>query len=56
MDDGVLVDEQITIEIAINRLNAKDCRNGYILDGYPRSVKQAEVYEKFEKETKLLSF
>ncbi|MGI6324795.1 MAG: adenylate kinase family protein [Bacilli bacterium] len=56
LDDGVLVDEQITIEIAINRLNAKDCRNGYILDGYPRSVKQAELYEKFEKRDKIVIF
>lgn len=43
MDNGQLVPDSIVIEIAKERLKAKDCKNGYVLDGFPRTVAQAEA-------------
>ena len=43
MARGDLVPDEITIEIVKNRLSEADCRNGYILDGFPRSIVQAEA-------------
>lgn len=39
---GQLVPDEITVPMVINRLNEKDCENGAILDGFPRTVEQAE--------------
>lgn len=43
MDNGQLVPDSIVIEIAKERLKAKDCKNGYVLDGFPRTVAQAKA-------------
>lgn len=45
MDNGQLVPDSIVIEIAKERLKAKDCKNGYVLDGFPRTVAQAEALD-----------
>ena len=45
---GGLVPDEITIEIVKNRLAEPDCANGYILDGFPRSIAQAEALESFQ--------
>lgn len=45
MDKGNLIDNSIIVNILRNRLSRVDCNNGYILDGYPRSVEQAKIYE-----------
>ena len=47
IDAGQLVPDDVVIEIVRQRLAQKDCENGYILDGFPRTVKQAEELEKF---------
>lgn len=41
IDKGELVPEDITFEMVEDRLSKKDCKNGFILDGYPRNIKQA---------------
>ena len=46
---GGLVPDEITIEIVKNRLLDKDCLHGYILDGFPRSIGQAEALDTFQK-------
>lgn len=45
MDKGELVPDQVLIGIIKNRLNEKDCEKGFILDGYPRTVPQADALE-----------
>lgn len=47
---GNLVPDEITIEIVKNRLNDKDVENGVILDGFPRTVHQAEELDKMLEE------
>ncbi len=45
MDQGKLVPDDVIIEIMKARLNEPDCSKGYILDGFPRTLKQAEKLE-----------
>ena len=48
LESGGLVPDEITIEIVKNRLAEPDCANGYILDGFPRSLVQAEALSTFQ--------
>ena len=48
VEGGGLVPDEITIEIVKNRLAEPDCANGYILDGFPRSIGQAEALDTFQ--------
>ncbi|AKB29702.1 Adenylate kinase [Methanosarcina siciliae T4/M] len=45
MDKGELVPDRVLIGIIKNRLNEADCEKGFILDGYPRTVPQADALE-----------
>jgi adenylate kinase len=47
MSKGELVPDDLVIEIATTRLLEDDCKNGFILDGFPRTVHQAEELDKF---------
>ena len=47
---GNLVPDDITIEIVKDRLNEQDAQNGVILDGFPRTVEQADALEKMLQE------
>lgn len=46
MDQGNLVPDEVTIGIVQERLSKEDCANGFLLDGFPRTVAQAEALEK----------
>ena len=45
MDSGLLVPDELTIGLVMDRLKEEDCREGYILDGFPRTMAQAELFE-----------
>lgn len=45
VDDGRLVPDELVIEMVKERLQAEDCQRGYILDGFPRTLRQAEALE-----------
>jgi adenylate kinase len=45
MDKGELVPDEVTIGIVRERLSKDDCKNGFLLDGFPRTVPQAEALE-----------
>ena len=47
MDNGQLVPDDVIIGIVEERVARDDCRNGYILDGVPRTIAQAEALERF---------
>jgi adenylate kinase len=47
IDAGQLVPDEVIIDIVRERLAMDDCRNGYILDGFPRTVPQAEALDTF---------
>jgi len=49
MDAGQLVPDAVVIALVKERLAAKDCQKGYILDGFPRTVEQAEALGEFAK-------
>lgn len=42
MDQGALVPDELTIGMLMDRIQQEDCRNGYVLDGFPRTIPQAE--------------
>ncbi|WP_130837233.1 adenylate kinase [Lachnoclostridium sp. Marseille-P6806] len=43
MDQGKLVPDELTVRILLDRVAKEDCRDGYVLDGFPRTIPQAEV-------------
>ena len=45
MDQGLLVPDELTVRIFLDRVAKDDCKNGYVLDGFPRTIPQAEVLE-----------
>lgn len=42
MDQGLLVPDSLTVDLVMDRISHEDCKNGYILDGFPRTIPQAE--------------
>lgn len=45
MDQGQLVPDELTVKILLDRVAKDDCRNGYVLDGFPRTIPQAQVLD-----------
>lgn len=45
IDDGKFVPDEVMIDIVRKRLHEDDCKNGFILDGFPRNLAQAEVLD-----------
>lgn len=54
IDKGQLVPDEVTVEIVKQRLNEPDCENGYLLDGFPRNVFQAEELDKISNVEKVI--
>lgn len=50
MEQGKLVSDEIIIELIKKRINDEDCKNGYILDGFPRTINQALKYDEMLEE------
>jgi adenylate kinase len=49
IDEGTLVPDEVTLEIVEDRICRQDCQSGFILDGFPRTIIQAERFEKMLK-------
>ncbi len=54
IDKGQLVPDEVTVEIVKQRLSQDDCKNGYLLDGFPRNTFQAEELDKFSTVEKVV--
>ena len=46
MDQGALVPDELTCDLVMDRIQQDDCKNGYVLDGFPRTIPQAQVLDK----------
>ena len=42
MDQGLLVPDELVVDLVVDRVAQDDCENGYVLDGFPRTIPQAE--------------
>lgn len=42
MDQGLLVPDELVVDLVVDRVQQADCENGYVLDGFPRTIPQAE--------------
>lgn len=49
IDQGLLVPDEVTCKIVEERISREDCKNGYMLDGFPRTIAQAEVLDGITK-------
>ncbi len=45
MDKGQLVPDELTVQLLLDRVANEDCKNGYVLDGFPRTIPQADVLD-----------
>jgi len=45
LDAGLLVPDELVVDIVKDRIKKSDCKNGFLLDGYPRTINQAEVLD-----------
>lgn len=43
---GLLVPDELVVDLVVDRVNQDDCANGYVLDGFPRTIPQAEALDK----------
>ena len=46
MDQGLLVPDELVVDLVVDRVNQEDCADGYVLDGFPRTIPQAEALDK----------
>lgn len=45
MDQGLLVPDELVVELVADRIQKDDCENGFVLDGFPRTIPQAEALD-----------
>ena len=45
MDQGLLVPDELVVDLVVDRVKQEDCTNGYVLDGFPRTIPQAEALD-----------
>ena len=45
MDQGLLVPDELVVELVADRIVKDDCKNGFVLDGFPRTIPQAEALD-----------
>ena len=45
MDQGLLVPDELVVDLVVDRIQQEDCKDGYILDGFPRTIPQAEALD-----------
>ena len=45
MDQGLLVPDELVVDLVADRVKQGDCKNGYVLDGFPRTIPQAEALD-----------
>ncbi|WP_167955462.1 adenylate kinase [Anaerosporobacter faecicola] len=45
MDQGLLVPDELVVDLVVDRVRQEDCTNGYVLDGFPRTIPQAEALD-----------
>ena len=55
MDTGNLCPDDLTVELVKDRLKEKDCENGYLLDGFPRNLFQAQALDKISAPDKVVN-
>ena len=45
MDDGILVSDEVIVGVVVDRIAQKDCKSGFLFDGYPRTIPQAKALD-----------
>ena len=53
MDKGLLVPDELTVGLVTDRISQDDCKNGFMLDGFPRNVSQAKYLDSFLQKTNI---
>lgn len=56
IDSGSLVSDDLTCELLKDRISKDDCKNGFILDGFPRTIPQAEMFVSICPEVEVVNF
>ncbi|MCP4724191.1 MAG: adenylate kinase [bacterium] len=56
LDSGELVSDDLTLELVNERLQQPDAKNGYVLDGFPRTIPQAEAFDRIAGDYRVLNF
>ena len=56
IDSGSLVSDDLTCELVKDRISKDDCKNGFILDGFPRTIPQAEMFVSICPEVAVVNF
>ncbi len=53
MNKGLLVPDVMVVKVVLERLQEDDCKNGFLFDGFPRTINQAELYDSYAKDKAL---
>ena len=50
MDQGLLVPDELVVDLVVDRIEKDDCQKGFILDGFPRTIPQAEALDALSRQ------